>query len=173
VIDAGRTAAREPSSQEQRERLLNTARDHFDFVLIDTPSFPTAADALSWVDLADLVISVVRVQHTPRKLAASHLSRLSAFARALAVVINEAGPAPRERAVYPAPVKTSGNGKERPADDHRSTLPGVGEAPLHPDPQVVVHSLLEVLDGANRGNNRPTPVPAPVEVTPKRSKGQT
>jgi|GEM_PF-442958 len=170
VIDAGRSAASEPLSHEQRTRLLNAARDHFDFVLIDAPSFPTASDALSWVDLADLVISVVRVQHTPRKLATSHLSRLSAFARALAIVINEAGPATRERATYPAIANpTTGNGKDHAPDERRSSWPGVDDALQHPDPQLVVHSRLEVLDGANRGTNKP--LPGPVELSPKRSKG--
>ncbi|MES1175324.1 MAG: GNVR domain-containing protein [Myxococcales bacterium] len=99
LLPAGGETRPEGYSHERREQLLGELRQAFDYILIDAPSFPPASDVLSWAELADGVLSVIRPHHTPRKLAAEHLSRLSGFAQILAVVVNDAGPASRARLV--------------------------------------------------------------------------
>lgn len=101
VLHAGGIPRPEHASYERRRGVLQSARQRFDLVLIDAPSFPPAADAVVWAELADGVLSVMRPQHTARKVATEHLTRLSDFARAYAIVVNDAGAAGRGRLDYP------------------------------------------------------------------------
>jgi uncharacterized protein involved in exopolysaccharide biosynthesis/Mrp family chromosome partitioning ATPase len=84
-------------SHERRRRLLSDLREVFDIVIIDGVTYPPAADSLLWAELADGVLSVARLEHTERKPAAEHLSRLAGFARSFAVVVNDPGPRARGR----------------------------------------------------------------------------
>lgn len=79
-------------SHERRRRLLEELREVFDVVIVDGVPYPPAADSLLWAELADGVVSVARLEHTERRRAAEHLSRLGTFARSLAIVVNDAGP---------------------------------------------------------------------------------
>lgn len=156
IIPAGGPTRHDGSSYERRAKLLEEARENFDFVLIDSPSFPPAADALTWASLADGVISVVRLGHSPRKLTTEHLTRLTHFAQAFAIVINDAGPAGRDRV---RPIASQGPTGER-AFDARSTWPGVGGAPAYTPSEAL--SRFAVAAGADttlesRPEKRPPP----------------
>jgi tyrosine-protein kinase Etk/Wzc len=91
-IGAGDVDTIELTSNERLERFLSEARTRYDFVLIDGPSFPIVADPLVLVPLADRVLSVVRLGHTPRSLAEEHVRRISEIAEFHSVVINDATP---------------------------------------------------------------------------------
>ncbi len=82
---------------ENRKHLLGELRQAFDFIVIDSAAFPPTSDVLSWAELADGVLSVMRLQHTPRSLAKDHLARVSGFAQSFAVIINDAPLAGRPR----------------------------------------------------------------------------
>jgi tyrosine-protein kinase Etk/Wzc len=70
--------------------LIAQLRKSFDFVLIDSPSFPAASDALVLAQYADVTFSLVRVQKTPRALTAEHLNGLCAHTKDLGVIVNDA-----------------------------------------------------------------------------------
>jgi Mrp family chromosome partitioning ATPase len=89
-IHAGTPGPTELMSSERMSRFLIEARSRYDFVLIDSASFPLVADALALAPLADAVLSVVRLDHTPRELAAEHVERMAAVARRYGVVVNGA-----------------------------------------------------------------------------------
>lgn len=90
-IAAGRPSPGELSS-ERMARFLIDARSRYDFVLIDGPSFPLFADALLLSPLADEVVTVVRLGHTPRDITEEHVRRIAAAAHAHSVVVNDAAP---------------------------------------------------------------------------------
>jgi succinoglycan biosynthesis transport protein ExoP len=68
-------------------RFLREARDAFDFILLDCPSFPQAAESLALAQMVDGTLSVIRVHHTSRRLARAHISEVALFARQHAIVI--------------------------------------------------------------------------------------
>jgi Mrp family chromosome partitioning ATPase len=96
LIHAGRPSAA-GDLHENRKHLLGELRQAFDFIVIDSAAFPPTSDVLSWAELADGVLSVMRLQHTPRSLAKDHLARVSGFAQSFAVIINDAPLAGRPR----------------------------------------------------------------------------
>jgi tyrosine-protein kinase Etk/Wzc len=94
-IGAGRPAPGELSG-ERMARFLMEARSRYDFVLIDGPSFPMVADPMVLAPLADEVISVMRLQHTPRADAEEHVRRLAPLSHGLSLIVNDAVPAARK-----------------------------------------------------------------------------
>jgi tyrosine-protein kinase Etk/Wzc len=70
---------------------LEEMRAHFDFILLDTPSFPLVSDPLILCRHATCVLSVLRLKKTTRRLAAAHVDRLEPQAASHAVVVNDAG----------------------------------------------------------------------------------
>lgn len=97
-LSSGGAAAPELLTSKRLQAFFADVRDSFDYVLVDTPSFPEVADALVLCRVADAVLTVLRPQHTPKKAALEHVARLARAARALALVINDAGPLPKPRA---------------------------------------------------------------------------
>jgi tyrosine-protein kinase Etk/Wzc len=87
-IGAGKMAPAELISSERMARFLIEARARYDFILLDAPSFPLVADPLVLAPHADAVLSVMRLDHTPGKLAAEHVKRLPEVAHGFGVVIN-------------------------------------------------------------------------------------
>jgi hypothetical protein len=71
--------------------LLNDARGRCDFIVLDVPSFPRVADALVLSASVDGVVSVLRVQHSSRKVAVDHLHGMVTVAPSYCVVINDVG----------------------------------------------------------------------------------
>jgi uncharacterized protein involved in exopolysaccharide biosynthesis len=97
TLSYGAASDLDTDSYERRRRLLEELRELFDIVIVDGVSYPPAADSLLWGELADGVISVVRLEHTERKAANEHLTRLANFARSFAVVVNDPGQSARGR----------------------------------------------------------------------------
>jgi tyrosine-protein kinase Etk/Wzc len=89
-ISAGKMGPTELMSNDRMARFLIEARSRYDFVLIDAPSFPLVADALVLAPSVDSVLSVMRLQKTPRTLAAEHVKRLSRVAHDFGIIVNGA-----------------------------------------------------------------------------------
>jgi tyrosine-protein kinase Etk/Wzc len=100
-LPSGGSAPPELLSSQRMVDLVNEARGRFDFILIDSPSFPIYSDALVLASSADTVLSVLRLQTTPRKAALDHVSQLAASASSFAVIVNDAGSAAAPKFVYP------------------------------------------------------------------------
>jgi tyrosine-protein kinase Etk/Wzc len=114
-LPAGRMAPAELLSSERMTRFLNDVRSQYDFILIDSPSFPVVADPLVLSVVVDCVLTVLRPHNTDRRVAAEHINRLSEVALSYGVVINDATSAGSS---YPARVKV-------PA--HRRVLNAIGK----------------------------------------------
>jgi len=52
--------------------VFKALRDEFDFILLDSPPLPVVSDALALAAQADLVLSVVTIEHTQRRDFAAH-----------------------------------------------------------------------------------------------------
>lgn len=73
--------------------LINMLREHYDYIIIDTPPVAPVADSLVLSPLADGVIMVVRSKKTIRKEARKTLYKLrEAGSRVLGVVLNDVEP---------------------------------------------------------------------------------
>ena len=92
-IGAGRTGPSELLSGERMRRFLSEVRGRFDFILLDVASFPLLSDALALAQEAHCVLSVIRLQNTPRRVASEHLRTLNAIAPLHGVILNGADPA--------------------------------------------------------------------------------
>jgi len=90
-LPSGGMASPELLSSPRMVDVLNEARGRFDFILIDSPSFPSYSDSLVLASLADTVLSVLRLQTTRRKAAIEHVSQLAASASSFAVIVNHGG----------------------------------------------------------------------------------
>ncbi len=77
------------ASRDAWARVLAEARIHFDFVILDAPSYPLSSDTLQLAAEADLVLSIVRLRHTPRTLVEAHLRAVCGWSRRCAVVLND------------------------------------------------------------------------------------
>jgi len=88
-IQAGENVPVDLVSGELMARFLIEARNRFEFVIIDSPSFPVAPDALALARFSDGVLSVARVGHTPRALLAQHMGRLSTAAQRHWYLVND------------------------------------------------------------------------------------
>jgi hypothetical protein len=88
MLTAGNEVGPEALSGGRMHALLDYARLSYDFIVLDGPSFPLVSDALLLAQAADRVLSVLRLQHTPRRLAAEHMERLAAAATSYGVVVN-------------------------------------------------------------------------------------
>jgi Mrp family chromosome partitioning ATPase len=90
-VAAGLGAAPELLSGPNMQDFLAEVQRHCDYVLLDAPSFPAAADALVLAPHADGVLSVLRLENTSRKAALEHLRALTLSARSFGVVLNDIG----------------------------------------------------------------------------------
>lgn len=90
LLTAGEAALESPESvgSPAMEALLRSAREAFDFVLLDGPPVLAVADTVLMQDLVDGLLVVVRSRITPREAILDALSRLRAD-RVLGVVLND------------------------------------------------------------------------------------
>jgi tyrosine-protein kinase Etk/Wzc len=100
-IAAGGAARAELLSGKRMGALFSEARDAFDVVIVDAPSFPLVSDAAVLAPAADCVLSVVRLLHSSRRAAVEHVADLSRFAGLYGVIVNDAGPASSYAVSYP------------------------------------------------------------------------
>jgi tyrosine-protein kinase Etk/Wzc len=91
-ISAGVGASAELLSDGYFATFLVNARSHYDYVVLDSPSYPLVSDPLALAPMSDFVLSVLRLGNTPRKLAEEHLRGMFTVARGYAVVVNNADP---------------------------------------------------------------------------------
>ncbi|HSY21779.1 MAG TPA: hypothetical protein VK841_06680, partial [Polyangiaceae bacterium] len=96
ALRAGGRDAPELLTLAKMTEVIDEVRRSFDFVLIDSASFPAASDALVLSRSTDVTLSLVRVGQTPRTLTADHLHELAAHTTDLAVVVNNAVEASRD-----------------------------------------------------------------------------
>ena len=108
AITAGAAASSDLLSSDELSHLLQQARSHFDFVLIDA-QLPSTSDALVLCAHVDCLLSVLRLQNTPRRLAVEHIDRLGALVPNYGVIVNDAGPVPRSRGPRTPPAAWKAN----------------------------------------------------------------
>jgi Mrp family chromosome partitioning ATPase len=68
---------------------LDEVRNVYDFVLLEAPSYPAVSDTLVLAELADCVVAIVRLEHTPRSLAEANVRGLSSVVENYGVVLND------------------------------------------------------------------------------------
>lgn len=90
VLGARTPGPAELLSGANLRRFLNQARKDCDYVILDSPSFPLVSDALVMAQASDITLSVIRLNHTPRKLAVEHISRISGSSNSYSLVVNDA-----------------------------------------------------------------------------------
>jgi tyrosine-protein kinase Etk/Wzc len=88
LITAGQATPVELLSGARMHELLVRARHHYDYVVLDAPSFPLLSDALILARSSDFALSVVRLGNTTRKLAEEHVRALAGKCHGHAVVVN-------------------------------------------------------------------------------------
>ncbi|MEY4583359.1 MAG: hypothetical protein RL701_8062, partial [Pseudomonadota bacterium] len=93
-ICAGLGGKAELLSTQRLSDLLVRARHHYDYVLLDSASYPLVSDALLLARQSDFVISVMRIGSTPRRTAEEHMRGLVSKSRGHAVVVNSSDAAP-------------------------------------------------------------------------------
>ncbi|MEK8090146.1 GumC family protein [Thermithiobacillus plumbiphilus] len=75
-------------SHEKVDRIFDEIRREFDYIVLDTPAFPTVSDSIILAPRADLMLSVLRIGHTPRQEWAEHQEGLTGLVLLRGVVIN-------------------------------------------------------------------------------------
>jgi capsular exopolysaccharide synthesis family protein len=70
------------------DQIIATLRNEFDFVILDGPPLPLVTDSMILAKHADLILSVVNVEHTPRGSFEVHNETLSKLGRRHAMIIN-------------------------------------------------------------------------------------
>jgi Mrp family chromosome partitioning ATPase len=102
----------EALSGERMSRFLKEARQHYDFILLDCPSFPFVSDALVLAGNAHAVLSVFRLQHSSRERAREHLQGLAGSA-AHGILVNDAGTKPTRAPKFTPRSASSPPGQKR------------------------------------------------------------
>jgi tyrosine-protein kinase Etk/Wzc len=93
-ISAGVGANAELLSDGYFASFLVNIRSQYDFVVVDSGSYPSVSDPLVLAPMSDFVLSVLRLGSTPRKLAEEHVQGIFTGARGYAVVVNSVEPVP-------------------------------------------------------------------------------
>lgn len=73
---------------EHFAQMLTEMRPLYDYILLDTPPFPMVGDGLLIGRQADRILTVVRVNATPRKAYKEHLQGLISLEKPLGMIIN-------------------------------------------------------------------------------------
>jgi capsular exopolysaccharide synthesis family protein len=69
--------------------IFKTLRSSFDYIIVDCPPLPSVADSLMFGKYADLILSVVRMEHTMRRNLKSHNEVLATLNVRRGMIINE------------------------------------------------------------------------------------
>ena len=102
------------------EKILDQLKLEFDFVLVDCPALPAVSDSMSLGRYANLILSIVQIEHTPRDSFAIHYEMLATLGRHHGVIINGLA---KSACGYG---RGRGYGKSRSAQKHREHLAPVG-----------------------------------------------
>lgn len=96
VLPAGETPSNpaELLGSTHMRSLVSQWREHFDFIILDTPPVLAVADSMTLLNLSDLVLLLVRHEHTPLKAMQQAYRVLSSAARnkLFGVVVNDVSP---------------------------------------------------------------------------------
>ncbi len=68
--------------------IFNTLRSEFDFVIVDCPPLPAVSDTMPLGQNADLILSVVHINHTSRRAFMLHNETISTLDRRHGMIIN-------------------------------------------------------------------------------------
>jgi capsular exopolysaccharide synthesis family protein len=68
--------------------IMATLRAEFEYVIIDSPPLPAVSDGIALGQQADIILSVVMIEHTIRRAFAVHSEMLSALDRRQGIIIN-------------------------------------------------------------------------------------
>ncbi len=88
-ISSGAPDQPELLTKAHMRRLLIEAREFFDYILIDCPSFPQASEALALSKMSDGTLSVLRLLKTFTKLASDHIAQIATVANFHAVIVSD------------------------------------------------------------------------------------
>jgi hypothetical protein len=102
AISCGGDAPVELLSSDRMADFLAEAREEWDYVLLDAPSFPLVSDALVLTPNVDCVLTLIRLDATPQRLTLEHVQRLSAASPGYALIVNDPGVSQRRNSAYPA-----------------------------------------------------------------------
>ena len=69
-------------------QLLADLRPYYDYVLMDTPPFPMVGDVLIIGPLVDRLLTIAKVEHTPRRAYQEHLQGILSLGQPLGLIIN-------------------------------------------------------------------------------------
>ena len=69
-------------------QILADLRAGYDYIFIDTPPFPMVGDILILGTLADRILTVAKVNHTPRRAYQEHLHGITGLNRPIGLIIN-------------------------------------------------------------------------------------
>jgi tyrosine-protein kinase Etk/Wzc len=119
-VNTGALYSAELLSSEHLVAFLAYAKLRYDFILLDSPSFPMVSDALVLAGVSDCVLSVMRLHETTRRLAIEHMRRLDPESRAFGVVVNGVSPAEGYQGSLAAAYR--GRTAAEPSDDQGSIL---------------------------------------------------
>ena len=88
-LDAGFDVPAELLSSQRFAAFLIRAREQYDYIVLDSPSYPPAADALVLASQSDFVLTVVRLGNTPRATTEEHIRALTSRTHGHAVIVND------------------------------------------------------------------------------------
>jgi tyrosine-protein kinase Etk/Wzc len=80
--------ASELLSEPYLANIIANLRAEFDYVVIDSPPLPAVSDGMILGEQADLILSVVMIGHTSRRVLAMHNELLSGLGRRHGIIIN-------------------------------------------------------------------------------------
>ncbi|WP_232821339.1 GumC family protein [Acidithiobacillus ferrivorans] len=69
-------------------QLLTDLRPHYDYILMDTPPFPMVGDVLIVGPFVDRLLTIAKIDHTPRRAYQEHLQGILSLGRPLGLIIN-------------------------------------------------------------------------------------
>ncbi|MBU2850421.1 polysaccharide biosynthesis tyrosine autokinase [Acidithiobacillus ferrivorans] len=69
-------------------QLLADLRPHYDYILMDTPPFPMVGDVLIVGPFVDRLLTIAKIDHTPRRAYQEHLQGILSLGRPLGLIIN-------------------------------------------------------------------------------------
>lgn len=76
-------------SSDAMFEFMAEAREAYDFIVLEAPSYPAVSDTVVLSTLADCVVAVLRLEHTSRSLAVDNFRQLSVASSNYAIVLND------------------------------------------------------------------------------------
>ncbi len=74
---------------DKYNKILSALKKSFDYIILDTPQYPMYSESLSLSTLADLSVTVVKLNHTPIKISGKHFKDISKYSKKHIILIND------------------------------------------------------------------------------------